>query len=401
MKLGKELVEQVDDKGNIFLEEDQSYSERELREILSGVFNVSDVENRAVVAKYRGEDFAIYAKNVTYLGHPWQAFKKRIQIGNNFKDRIVYFKEQGVKTLLIGVYKHDDVLILVDFDTSTYLQKTANNSSAHVYSYDLQLAYRDGITSRVDRNGNRLTLFKPDYVGVFLDEKFGKKSQTAPITLYEKKQRLFNFLDGFFETLPWEWNGIDCYKEMIQADYHRKYQPEWAGTYLEFRFEEYLKQHPYGPVQKHSGHSQKELDFDLFLSELETYGDLKCHTIGGAIPGNDYESVMAVIEDGSLYYVVLEHDTVKDSEMGFVTTKYWNQVQGKKNPMSYSTRMKGAIKLIDYRILEINSINAKYLSSFQKGFVNSDGKPRKEKVSIGKKDLDNFSEYVYEFVHFE
>lgn len=401
MKTGNELVEQVDAKGDIFFEEDQSYSRKELREILSGVFNVSDTENGAAIAKYKGEIFAIYAKNVTHLGIPHPAYKKRIQIGNNFKRQLAYFDDRGIKTILLGVYKHDDVLIFVDFDISTYRTKAANNSSAHVYSYDLQQAFYDGITTKVDRGGNRLTLFASDRVGVFLDSKFDLQGQGATDSVFEKKRRLFRFLDAFFDSVPQKWNGIDCYKEMIEADFHRKFQPEWPGAYLEYLFENYLTKFPNGPIQKHSGHSQSALDFDLYLPELETYGDLKCHTIGvGAIPGNDYESVMAVLQDGALYYVVLEHDTIKDSEMDYVTTKFWNTAQEKKNLMSYYKRMKGAVILKDYRILEINSLNAKYLGSFQKGFVNSDGKPRKEKIQIGKSDVDNFSEYVYEFARF-
>ena len=64
-------------------------------------------------------------------------------------------------------------------------------------------------------------------------------------------------------------------------------------------------------------------------------------------------------------------------------------MQGKENLMSYAKKMKHNVELLGYYILEINRNNEKYLRDFNQG-VNSNGKPRKPKILIGKKEVENF-----------
>ncbi|MCF0239525.1 MAG: hypothetical protein HUJ62_03630, partial [Streptococcus gallolyticus] len=46
--------------------------------------------------------------------------------------------------------------------------------------------------------------------------------------------------DKFFSKTGKEWQGIDCYQEMIDSDYKNKYQAEWPGFYLEFKFDNFI-----------------------------------------------------------------------------------------------------------------------------------------------------------------
>ena len=51
--------------------------------------------------------------------------------------------------------------------------------------------------------------------------------------------------------------------------------------------------------------------------------------------------------------------------------------------------MKNSIIITDYQILDINKYNKKYLKVFNQG-INSNNKPREPKISINKKDINNF-----------
>ena len=105
---------------------------------------------------------------------------------------------------------------------------------------------------------------------------------------------------------------------------------------------------------------------------------------------------MQLLDNQIIYYVVANHDTEKDSEHGFKVTKYWNGMQNKENLMSYSNKMKYEIKIKSYYILELNKYNKKYIDVFYQG-KNSDGKPRKPKISINIKNINNFLVHIIEF----
>ena len=112
--------------------------------------------------------------------------------------------------------------------------------------------------------------------------------------------------------------------------------------------------------------------------------------------GNDLKTIEKLVQEGNVYYIVCNHDTVLDKNKDFVTTKYWNSVQNKDDNLSYSNKMKYEVNLKSYYILEINKNNYKYVDIYNQG-VNSDGKPRNPKISISTKNFDNFLIHVVEF----
>ena len=128
------------------------------------------------------------------------------------------------------------------------------------------------------------------------------------------------------------------------------------------------------------------------------YGDLKAHSVGsGGIQGNDYDTIMELLEKQSIYYVVCNHDTVKDKDCGYEVTEFWNKAQSKSDKRSYGNKMKNRVYLKGYQILELNKYNKQYLNIFKQG-KNSDGSPRNPKIMISKKRIDNF---LVHFVDFE
>ena len=105
---------------------------------------------------------------------------------------------------------------------------------------------------------------------------------------------------------------------------------------------------------------------------------------------------MTVIENDSIYYVVVNHDTERDRDHDNKVTMFWNQQLGKENLLSYANKMKHSVKLTSYYVLEFNKQNKDFLDEFNQGH-NSDGNPRQKKIQIKKKNIDKFLIHQMEF----
>ena len=77
-------------------------------------------------------------------------------------------------------------------------------------------------------------------------------------------------------------------------------------------------------------------------------------------------------------------------------TRFRNQIIGKtQKPLSYVKKMKHSVTYRKMTIYEINRANSgTILKDFNQG-RQPDGKPRKNKISIKKKEADNFVVYRY------
>lgn len=391
MKLSNIKVEQVY-HGEVIEDFGEILSASELRFLLKGMFESLDLrENRYLYGKYRDKEYCIFYKNVSYLGNPHPKFKKRIQIPTEFKKLYEENKQKNIVTLLIGLYKYKDNILLCDFDTKTYINNKTHNSSAHVYTIDLINGERVGLFVKKDIRGNIITVFNKDNVTNFLDKKLFNEENI--------KIEIFDTLDDFFVNMTKEWLGIEAYAEMIEHNYRSKYQSEWPGYYLEYKLENYIKDNNKDDIITFYQNRKKgEVDLDLRFPELGFYGDLKAHTISNkGIQGNDYDTIMKLLETQSVYYIVGNHETEKDRDHDYVVTKYWNEHQNKKDLKSYSNKMKYSVKFKSYYILELNKYNKKYIKMFKQG-KNSDGSPRKPKISISIKNLNNFLVHKIEFI---
>jgi len=420
------IVEQVDSNGIVVTGYDNSLSKSKIVEKLKLYFeNISFLDD-LIVGEYKNVRYSILIKNITYLGNPHPIFKKRIQISGlpEFYSKSL---DNDLEPLLLGIYSYEDNLLFCDFKIDTYINKKSHNSSAHVYVDDLACATKEGIFQKEDCFGNTITVFRHDYVRYFLDDKFSKYNNeklddfdnndinylafdsfgnyvqspmiSEPGITYvanSPKEVLEKIFNDFFSHEPKEWHGIKCYQEMIEDNYRNKYQPEWAGFYLEYEFEKYAKEHNFDVITYYAQDKKDDgIDLDLFFPTIKSYGDLKAHSSSSkAVQGNDWETVMNLLESkeysNHLYYIVCEHDTVKDKDREYEVTKYWNNAQNKENVMSYSNKMKNSVKLIKYYVLDINKENQCYLTKFRQG-INSDGKLREPKIMI---DSDNFDKFM-------
>ena len=390
MELSKTKVEQITNDSQIIEDYGEILSPKEIKKIIKKLFPSCEEQNGLLYGEYKGNKYCIFSKNISYLGIPHPIHKKRIQIPLNFKDVFYENKRKNIKTLLIGVYSYKNTLLFCDFDTSTYINNKSHNSSAHVYSIDLLNGMRNGYFSKIDIRHNMITVFNSDNIERYLNYKlFDEETGTVEV---------FDTLDDFFASIAKDWIGMDAYADMIENNYRNKYQPEWPGFYLEYQLEKYLNANDKTNVIKfYQDRTDGGVDLDLRFPQLGFYGDLKAHSSNSsAIQGNDYETIMKLLDNQVIYYVVANHDTEKDKDHGYVTTKYWNEEQNKDNIMSYSEKMKYSVHLNSYYVLELNKYNKKYIDVYNQG-KNSDGHPRNPKISISMKNINNFIVHVVEF----
>ena len=376
-------VEQINENYQVVEDYGEILSKSEMVEILLKSFKNAKYENGCIYGKKSGQRYCIYFKNISYLGTPHPFFKKRIQIGDNFKDIFRDNESKGIKTLLIGVYKYKNIVLFVDFDITRYVTKKSHNSSAHVYTIDLKNGLLFGIFQKEDFNKNIITVFNEANVDKYLLSKIDSS--------VDLRLDFIAVLDDFYSGIHKRWHGISSYQEMLAARFNHALQPEWPGFYQEFKLDEYIKSHDVGHAIQYKQNKKKgEIDLDLYFPQCAAYGDLKAHSNDSAgIQGNDWETIMAVIETTSVYYVVCNHNTERDRDHDNEVTIFWNTMLGKPNLLSYSNKMKNSVELTSFYILEINRFNKQYLDVFHQGH-NSDGSPRHPKISIKTKNIGNF-----------
>lgn len=389
MRLSNTKVEQITTNETIVDDYGEILKKSELSKIFLNNFKNVIMKNNFIYGETNSNKYCIYYKNVSYLGKPHPLHKKRIQISDDFKKIFYKNKEEGITTLLIGVYKYQDTLLFCDFDTANYINNKSHNSSAHVYSIDLLNGIRNGYFSKKDIRGNVITVFDKNNVDKYLNNKLFGINPTFEI---------FDTLDNFFNNIAKEWFGVEVYSEMIENNYRNKYQPEWPGFYLEFKLDRYLEENDKKEVITFYQNRKKgKIDLDLKFPQIGYYGDLKAHSIkSSGIQGNDYKTIMDLLEKQSVYYIVANHETEKDKDHNYVVTTFWNQQQNKSNLMSYSNKMKYSIKIKSYYILELNKYNKKYIDIYHQG-KNSNGNPRNPKISIKMKNINNFLVHIVEF----
>lgn len=441
MKQGNILVEQVMLDGTQVEGYDCSLSRNEIFEELKKYFpNLQKCKDYSpcYIGQYKGNKYTIRCKNVTYLGNPHPLYKKRIQIPDDLQLFYNKSRNMGAVPILLGIYKYGDNTIFVDFRIDTYIEKRANNSSAHIYTSDLSDATEMGFFQKTDYFGNRITVFMPNAINTFLDDffeqynfgedkdlDFGRYKKYDDLAVWNSeeerksiflqeytkvdvsiekriqecsylfKKEIIPKVRNFFEKEEKKWQGIECYKKMVADNYRNKFQPEWVGFFLEYRFEKYLIENCLqNSIVYYQDKKRGGIDLDLYFPNIECFGDLKAHSDNSrGIQGNDWETVSSIIRknvpNNHIFYIVCEHTTKKDSEYNYEVTKYWNKLQNKSNLLSYHKRMKHDVDLKKVYILDINNKNEQYLTMFKQG-VNSNGKPREPKIMIEQNNIDSF-----------
>jgi hypothetical protein len=396
--VGSEVVDQIRPSGQVVIARDVTLNNVEKERLLLRALPGAVAERYAGVRVVRFRDQIILKKQVTHLGKPHPNFKKRIQIPPEWLEVHEKASSEGLTTRFVGIYHFGSVTIFVDFDPSTYLLRKANNSAAHVSTNDLFQAQRAGQFSRVDRNGNRLTSVRSDAFATYL------RDGGVPPSPWVDVFRDFNA--AFLRT--GQLQAITAVQEMHAASWPDRFQSEWPGFYLEFRFDSYLCQNNLEHLIEYQKNKKKaqydyDLRFKLSTGRISNYGDLKASDVAKCeAPGNDAKKLAHCLEKfRRFWYVIYEHETTCARDNGDKATRVWNELRrslghirkGGYNPLSYKARFKESVRFVKMSILELNQANASVvLGEFKQG-RQPDGASRALKVMIKKRNIDNFLIY--------
>lgn len=402
------------DKSLVFAQ-DQPLSSEELQESLIDVLGkdkcrIINIPYKKWVLEYmdNGQVFHLLVRTCTYLGNPHPIYKKRVQLPlwfNKYANNINK-SESAIDVRYIGVYHYTDKyrgknIVFIDFKKDTYLTKKGHNSSAHVYTNDIFQAMTYGVFTKEDRNGNVVSTIRRDKFKEYLANK-----STGTNTLFDLFRK-FNCGFTFGEWLK----ALDAIKEMYNNSWRQWRQAEWAGWFLEYKFNKFTIENNTSNQMRYVGSSLKrdgDLDFDIRFDGEDFYGDLKASDVSKKVtPGNDQKNLIECIyQYDKFWYVIYEHETIKDSEeTGYEATKARNNYIKSIDPtydkdeMSYHARMKNSVKFMKMTILELNRVNFREaLTDFKQGCQPS-GQSREPKFNINKKVLGNDNFVVFRYTY--
>ena len=186
--------------------------------------------------------------------------------------------------------------------------------------------------------------------------------------------------------IPRVWDGRDSIMEMKNASSRHWRQMEWMGFYFEF-----LCEHKFASILEMPGKSYGRTAFDGFNSIC---WDFKAHagnTTSHQVITNDTSAVKKTIDEYGHYGLILANGIVEYNDDAR-TFKQWHDVL-KGGPSEYelarinrganSRRRKTEFVLeeIHFICLDADSLN-RCSGSFQEGFRNADGTPRRSKVMV-------------------
>lgn len=405
--------EQITLDKSLVVAQDQPLTDKQLQGCLIDVLGKSKckiltIPTRKWVLEYTdgGKVYHLLVRSCTYLGNHHPIFKKRVQLPLWFNEytHAVTKQNPGIDVRYIGVYHygdehHGDNVIFIDFKKDTYLTKKGHNSSAHVYTNDLFQAMTYGVFKKEDYFGNSISIIRKNKFSDYITNKV-----TEANTLFD----LFRKFNCGFSFGRWL-KALDVIKEMHQNKWQQWRQAEWAGWFLEYKFNRFTIDSNVTNQMRYVGSSLKhegDMDFDIRFDEEDFYGDLKASDITKKeTPGNDQENLIeSIYKFDRFWYVIYEHETIKDSEStGYEATKGRNlyiksiDPSYKNDELSYHTRMKNSVKFVKMSIIELNRINFREaLTDFHQGHQ-PDGNARKPKFNINKKVLENDNFVVFRY----
>ncbi len=188
------------------------------------------------------------------------------------------------------------------------------------------------------------------------------------------------------QNMPEVWDGKNAILEMRNAASRQWRQMEWMGFYFEFLCEKY-----FDSILEMPGKRYGNTEFDAFR---EISWDFKAHAANSTshhVIANDSEAISNTLKDYGHYGLILAVGEVEyNDEEG--TFKKWHD-ELKEGISKYeinrisrgamSRRRKTAFVLSEIHFICFNNSTLSECSgSFQKGFRNADGSPRRAKVMI-------------------
>lgn len=202
------------------------------------------------------------------------------------------------------------------------------------------------------------------------------------------------------KNIPRDWDGRKSILEMKNYNYPHWRQMEWIGFYFQFLCERYLS-----GVMKIPGLKYGRVEFDAFK---DIPWDFKSHAINSGshkIIVNDSEATANGIEDYGAVGLILALGKVLYNDENRIFQKWHEELKGGKSQYVKDRIERGAwsrLRKVSFNLQQISFIKITdntliKCGSFQKGFRNAGGQPRRSKVLL---DLKKINEELIYFIQF-
>ncbi|MCL1887568.1 MAG: hypothetical protein FWF96_01695 [Kiritimatiellaeota bacterium] len=207
-------------------------------------------------------------------------------------------------------------------------------------------------------------------------------------------------LEAAFTGIPTKWDGKSAIIEMKDAGFRHWRQMEWIGFYFQFLCEQKLKD-LFEMQQPKYGHAAFDGLFHIPFDFKAHATNTSTHTI----ICNDREAVESALRDyGAVGLLIAVGDvTYNDENRSF--QKWHDEAKGKTSAYVQRNRERGAWSRLRKQEMDLRQITMVELTraalvkcgSFQTHFRNSDGSPRREKISI---DLEKLGPEIVHCINF-
>lgn len=187
-------------------------------------------------------------------------------------------------------------------------------------------------------------------------------------------------------SMPTRWDARDAILAMKDAAYPHWRQMEWIGFYFQF-----LCERAYKGVLEMPGRKYGRVEFDAFA---EICWDFKAHaanTMRHDLITNDSEAIENAIHEYGYYGLILAIGEVEYNDEERTFKKWHDALKGgqssyeiariERGAMSRRRKTEFLLREIHIICLDSSSLNA-CSGSFQEGFRNADGSPRRKKVLV-------------------
>lgn len=205
-------------------------------------------------------------------------------------------------------------------------------------------------------------------------------------------KKLLMQLEGLLSKIPSVWDGRNAILEMRAAGYPHWKQMEWIGWYFQFLCEKSLFS-----LLKIPGPQYGKVEFDGFGEVPWDFKAHPCRDAKGAIKSsvivNDRKAILQAIDQFGYAGLILAEGEAEynDEDRSF---QIWHkELKGGLSPYEKERILRGApsrLRKTSFRLNQVDLILLdtsifKESSSFQEGFRNSNGSPRKAKMLLNLK----------------
>lgn len=193
-------------------------------------------------------------------------------------------------------------------------------------------------------------------------------------------------LEAACQRMPRIWNGRKAILEMKEGGSRHWRQMEWMGFYFEF-----LCQKEFRGILQMPGNKYGNTEFDAFG---EMSWDLKAHASNAqnhTVILNDTEAIEKTMDDYGNYGLVLAIGEVEYNDVDGSFKAWHDRLKGdvsnyEKNRIKRKAKSrlrKTEFVLSEIRLISLSEATLNACSgTFQKGFRNADGSPRRQKTTI-------------------